>query len=111
MANYRESTISGTQYVRCAGIEVVNHYGKLPRVIFREERVRVFGEDDVVRESVGQIEMPYDGSRTIPLVNPATGEPTGQTVTWQDMYVMLYSAYLAEALDRDAQSLADAGPV
>lgn len=110
MPNYQESTISGTQYMRCAGIEVVNHYGKLPRVIFREERVRVFGEADVDRESVGQIEIPHDGCRSIPLVNPSTGEPTGQAVTWQDMYVMLYSAYLAEALARDAQSLVDAGP-
>ncbi len=46
--------------------------------------------------------LPFDPAKTIALRDPATGEPTGQTVTYAEAYALLYSAYLSAAAERDA---------
>ncbi len=101
MPNYKESTIQGTQYTRCRAVEVLNNYGKVPQVNFQEEQISLFG-DEVIRKGLGSINIPYNGSKTITLVNPVDNTPLGKTVTYEEMYVMLYSAYIQEALARDA---------
>jgi len=50
---------------------------------------------------LGNLAVDYDASKVIELRDITTGLPTGQTVTYADAYVLLYSAYLEEALARD----------
>jgi len=55
-----------------------------------------------MRTPLGSLAVPFDPAKTIALRDPATGEPTGATVTYAEAYALLYSAYLAAAAERDA---------
>ncbi len=44
----------------------------------------------------------FDPAKQVAIIDPSTGAPTGATMTFADIYVAVYSAYLAEAQARDA---------
>ena len=58
--------------------------------------------DEVVVKDVGNLSVVFDPAAVIDLVDPATGLPTGQTMTHGDVYVALHSLYLQLATERDA---------
>lgn len=101
MADYKESTVSGTQWQRCWGVYIQNLYGTTPHVTLREEQVTVVS-GATFQKDVGQIDFPFDPAATITLLNPETGEPFGATMTMGEMYVALWSLYMERAAARDA---------
>lgn len=97
---YRETTIAGTEYVRCRGIHIINHHSKTPRIEFAEERITVLG-DRTLSESAGALSLAFDPAKVINVINPLDNSPTGQTVTYGEVYAILYSAWMQEAQARD----------
>lgn len=102
MANYQESSLTGTQYKRCCEMQIINPLGATPVVHFKEQQVLLL-DDKIITERTGGIEVLYDAAKTVPLLDPATGQATGASTTYADIYAALYSAYIAAATERDAQ--------
>lgn len=100
MADYKETTVNGTQWQRCRTVIIDNSYGRQPVITFQEEKLtNVNGE--LFQQGAGGLNVPFDPSKVITLLDPATGQPTGQTITFGEMYVGMWSLYMQEAFARD----------
>lgn len=102
MPDYNESTVSGHIWQRCHQVVIDNPRNGVPSVRFDEERVLALNGGAEVLQPAGTLAVPFDPATVIPLRDPATGELTGETTTYGDAYALLYSAYMAAALERDA---------
>lgn len=102
MPDYKETNLAGKAWNRCHEIVIENVRGTPPSVRFVEERVLELEGDQEIRQNLGPLTVSFDPAREIPLLDPATGEPTGETATYGQAYALLYSAYIAAALARDA---------
>lgn len=105
MPDYKETTVTGTQYVRCNTVTILNPLGGVRAANFSEETVINLGENRQIKEGSGGFQIPFVAENAMTefdLLNPETGEPTGQKMKYIDMYVALYSLYITGALARDA---------
>jgi hypothetical protein len=107
MANdYRQTDVAGTSYQRGRSLYFENPKDSAPSLLIREERV-INLADRVITEHAGEIlKTVNDLSVEFQLRNPTTNEliPTA-TMTYQDLYVALYSLYWHLAEERDAAAL------
>jgi hypothetical protein len=101
MPDYKESSVTGTQWQRCNDVHIRNPLGQTPTVAMAEELVTAMGAQ-TYSKPVGYLSFPFVPSETIVILNPLTGQITGQTMTMQDVYVALWSVYMAKAAERDA---------
>lgn len=99
--DYKEATVTGQSWQRCSQIVIENPHKGVPVVRFDEERVLALQAGADVRTPAGTLALTFDPAKTIPLCDPATGELTGESATYEAAYVLLYSAYLAAATERD----------
>lgn len=102
MADYNETTVTGSAWQRCCQVVVDNRRGVTPSIRFDEERLTALSDGDTVRRALGALTVPYDATAVVELRDPNTGETTGETITHAEIYAILYSAYLGAALARDA---------
>ena len=101
MAQYNESTASGTTWTRCDQIVIRNPFAGLEKsATFSEENVAVIGEK-ILMSRAGFLNKVFNPSEVIELRDPITGETTGETVTHQELYNILYSLYIQTATARD----------
>lgn len=103
MQNYKETEVSGTSYVRAREVVVSNVLDGYKGIMYVEEEVSILGSK-IMRENVGAIHQEFtadNASTEFPLLNPITNEPTGETATFQDVYVLLFSLYYHLATQRD----------
>lgn len=105
--NYRVSTKQLSTYRRCGEIVITNPLQGAANVSFREQEVRVEGDRTEARV-IELLDMAFDPQADIVLLDPATGEPTGQTMKQAQVYQALFSAYMALAKARDEREQ-DAG--
>lgn len=103
MSTYVESTVSGQVWTRCNQIAIDNRRGQVPTVRFEEERVVTLDSGDEMRKPAAGITLEFDPARQIPLRDPRTGELTGQSTSYGEVYAILYSAYIAAAQERDTR--------
>lgn len=105
MANYKESTVTGTSWQRTGQIVISNPVGGIPTVYYNEE-VAVNLGDRVITSPCGNLSVTCDDmNKTINLLDPETGLETGQTMTIGQLYQAIYSHYIAEAQARDAAAV------
>lgn len=108
MSNYKETAVAGTKWTRCGVVQIVNPYQRNPSIQFIEERAVSLGEGrEPLFFSEGSISVPFDENKVVNLINPLTGQPTGATVTYGELYVGLFSAYIQAALERDMASVSN----
>lgn len=103
MANYRESALAGNSYTRCKELYISNPMAGMgsPRVTFIEEEV--LNIDANTRQvDAGSCKKIFNSPELIALRNPITSELTGDTLSHEMLYVILYSLYMQTALERDA---------
>lgn len=103
MQNYKETTVSGTSYVRAREVNVSNILGGYKGIMYCEEEVSILGEK-ILRENVGALHQEFNAETAntqFPLLDTVTNEPTGETATFQDVYVLLFSLYHHLATQRD----------
>lgn len=99
--DYKQSTISGTTYTRFGGIDIHNPLGQQPSVRCSEQSVILTTGDPVVRE-VNILHFPFNATETFDILDPTTNTSTGATATGAQVYALVYSYVLHEALKRDA---------
>ena len=102
MPNYKETERAATAWQRCCKIVIDNPLAQQPSVRFEEESVLDAGVGPAIKRPLEGISLPFDPAKAFPLRNPNTGEPIpGAASTYGDAYVLLYSAYMAAAVERD----------
>ncbi len=105
MANYNETSVAGNIWTRCSSVHIVNNYGATPQIIFGEQQLIELDNLPSMATSGGtSCSAVFDAAASIAILDTTTGNPTGQTVTQQELYNILYSLYIATAKARDAQS-------
>ena len=103
MNNYKESQISGTEYVRAYKGEINNPLDGIKSIFFAEEKVRIFG-NEVIKTDCGyvQADLTIDTAFTeFPLLDLTTKEVSNTTMTFLEASNVLESLYryLAEVRD------------
>lgn len=102
MPNYKETERAATAWQRCCKIVIDNPLGATPGVRFEEEDVLAMGDGPAIKRPLEGISLPFDPAKKFPLRNPTTGELIeGAASTYGEAYVLLYSAYMAAAVERD----------
>lgn len=105
MANYNETSVAGNIWTRCSSVHIVNNYGATPQIIFGEQQLIELDNLPPIATSGGtNCSALFDPAASIAILDTTTGNPTGQAVTQQELYNILYSLYIATAKARDAQS-------
>lgn len=103
MPNYKEAPVTGTIWQRCCKIVIENPLFAQPIVRFDEEEALSAGASPPIKRPLPGISLLFDPAKAFPLRNPTTGELIpGAASTYGDTYVLLYSAYMAAASERDA---------
>jgi hypothetical protein len=101
MANYKETTGTGTTWRRAKQVLIKNDIGSAPKpILFFEEDVANIGGKTFANDA-GLLQTNYNPEYVINLRNPQTGEPTGNVITQALVYQALYSLYLDVAQLRD----------
>lgn len=103
MSDYRETTVAGTSYTRGRSMYFENPLNSTPSLLVREETV-INLADRTITEHSGEIRKVVDDINvSFPLRNPATNDVIeGASMTYQELYVGLFSLYWHLALERDA---------
>jgi ligand-binding sensor domain-containing protein len=102
MNNYVPTAASGTAYTRAKRLVMDNPLNGTQTVSVYEELVVQLNGDTVQQDKAGFTVQINDTSKTVALLDPETGAPTGQTMTYVQVYAAMYSAYIAWASMRDA---------
>lgn len=106
--NYKETTVTGSSWVRANSVTVHNPLGGTGAIRFNEERVIVL-EDKTISEPVGSVQdrLTEDKrSKVFDLKHPETLEVVGQA-TYEQVYLLLHSLYLHLAAERDYSQSAE----
>ena len=98
--DYKETTVSGSQWQRCYGIDIRNQLGQVPQITLSEEVVTVVN-GQTFQQCVGSLNVTFDPAQEIVLLNPVDGTPLGATMTQGQIHVALWSLYMAKAAERD----------
>lgn len=96
MADYKESTVSGSEYVRCSEITISNPLGQTPLVQFVFDRVTNLSDKQIMQRE-GTVSVPFDPAKVYDLLDPETLDSTGETVSGGALYQALFSAALDAA--------------
>lgn len=88
--------IAGEAYRRCSQIIIDNPHGGVPTVTFGQETI-IGAPSGSLHVPMSPMQMAFDPAARIPVIDPETGEPTGDEITQADLYGLLYSAYFALA--------------
>ena len=103
MANYKETTGTGTSWKRARQVIINNNYEGSKNILFFEEDIAELG-DKVFKTEAGMVTTAFDPEYIINLRNPETGERTGNVVLQSLVYQALYSLYLDLAEQRDIKA-------
>ena len=101
MSDYQESSVVGTRWNRFNRIRIDNTLGAVPVVYLDEESVTVLADGRSLHEHVGTLQVPFVPEYPIERRNPGTGELTGQKIALSEVYEIVYSLCIQEALVRD----------
>lgn len=104
MANYKETSLSGTEHTRCCLITIANSFQVTPIISFTEQKVTILSDGKIISEKGDTITIEFNPSKIIPEFDPTTGQQTGNTLAYSDLHKDIYSAYMAAALERDANA-------
>ena len=102
--NYKETTVTGTKWKRCAAVNINNPLPPASATVnFNEQEVILIGTD-VVAVGNDNLYATFNPSAMIDLIDPTTLEPTGQQVPEGMVYLALFSRYMACARERDTKA-------
>lgn len=109
MSNYKSTQVSGESWVRSSKVLIDNPFQVTPMITFYEEKIISMGESEFAQKPLGSLhEVMTNPLQEYPLINPETGEDTGQTNSYYNLYIALHSLYLHLANRRDLEEAAAA---
>lgn len=100
-ANYQESAVAGTKWKRCVRMVFGNPFGGVPTARFEEEEAIAVGDQTLTSPVHEMFIRPFSAEGSFPLRDPQTGATTGATMTHTELATVLYSLYMAMAIERD----------
>ena len=86
-----QQDVNATSYKKAAVI-MFNNTGAIPEMQVFEDTVIPLG-DAVLTQRTGQYTVPYHPDISIPLINPMTGELTGDSLPIDNLMAIMYSLY------------------
>lgn len=102
MAEYRETNVTGSSYQRGRSMYFENPKGSTPSLLIREERVTELADRETFEPCGEILKTVNDLSVVFQIRDPQTNEVIeGQSMTYQDLYVALFSLYWHLAEERD----------
>lgn len=107
MSKYNQQTTTGESWQRCYSVTIENPFNNTPTAIFREEIVVQVG-DNTINQPKTVCTLTFNPTAEFAVLDPQTGQPTGQNMTHQQLYNYIYSLYIKTATDRDNQTF---GPI
>lgn len=107
MPDYREQAAQAVTWRRASCVTIRNPLrGQgVPRIGFEEQDAIRVGERVIAHHVMGGPEglsAEFDPAAAFPLLDPLTGEASGQQMTHQQFYVAVHSLYMHLAAARDA---------
>ena len=93
--NYKETAVTGSEYLRSDRVTISNPLdGEGDKAITYEmQKLMTIGTEKIIRPA-GQLRAVFNADTALtafPLRNPETDALIGSNSTYQDMYVLLYS--------------------
>ena len=101
MADYKQTTVTGTSWKRARNLTIYNMLGGTPSIAITEEEAFILSGRVVLGSDSTFLNADFNPTESFHIINPITGEDTGTTATHQDIYVMLHSLYTDLATKRD----------
>jgi hypothetical protein len=104
VSKYKSSSVTGDSWRRAKRIVIENTAIGSKVIRFIEETITVINgvaitsEPNVIETKVDDAAM----GDTIDLIDPETGDFTGASISYAQIYGILYSAYMKKAMERDA---------
>lgn len=102
MADYKETAVSGIEWQRGCRVIIENPSGEAPYIVFIEEMATNLNGKVITRPLLSNLKVAFDPVKTFPAFDPVTLTQTGDTYTQQQVYDIMFSLYMATALERDA---------
>lgn len=104
MPNYKETSISGSEYQRARLITITNEHNSPNTITFIEEKIKFIGTEHYHMDvsKLSETLTQDNASTTIDLLNPVDDSVIG-SATYQQLYILMYSLYMKLANERDAQ--------
>lgn len=109
--DYKQAVKETKFWQRCRAVTCLNPVDSpYKTVVFQEELAsEVDGVSSSVKD-VGSCSTLFSPDGEINLIDPSTGQSTGETVSHLKLYQILHSLYIQVALERDAREAALANP-
>jgi hypothetical protein len=108
MPKYNETNVIGESWIRPNRVMFSIKYKENATISYQEEEILNVSENEVIKtiKTVGsnlltETFTPNNANTTFELINPETELPTGNTATYQDLYVLIHSLYFHLAKKRD----------
>lgn len=101
---YQNEVVAGDAWLRANRIVVENPLYEIPKIRFVEEKVLEMENGDIHHREMGYLEVkgtPEVAEMKIPIIDPTTGEPTGELINYHHFNTILASMYLFFANLRD----------
>ena len=86
-----QEDVNATSYKKAAVI-IFNNTGDIPEMQVYEDTVIPL-EDTVLTQRTGQYTVSYHPDINIPIINPLTGELTGDVLPIDNLMAIMYSVY------------------
>ena len=86
-----QQDVNAASYKKAAVI-MFSNTGAIPEMQVYEDTVIPLG-DTVLTQRTGQYTVPYHPDISIPLINPETGESTGESLPIDNLMAIMYSVY------------------
>ena len=91
MPDYNQVEVRGVEYPRSYYIEIFNKFGVTPSITFHLESLTVLGDNRHLSQGLPSVGCEFAQEGVIPLLNPADGAPTGDSVSHNYLYQILFS--------------------
>lgn len=102
---FKQSNVEGVMWERCSRIMVTNPINDRPKISFGRQQAVTTNDQTVVVSRSGtsgaSCSKYFNQGETFKLYNPETGEPTGDVMTHEQAYAILYSMYIDTATKAD----------
>jgi len=106
MSEYKSTTVIGEikEHIRSKKIIIANPYGGNPMVHFMEESLQIMPNGTTLATPCKSelIEVFDDISKKFDILNPTDNTVIGES-SYQELYILVYSLYIALAKKRDAE--------
>lgn len=100
----QQKTIAGESYIRCHQIVIDNRLNRPPVIQYHQERVITGPGGMISKLPMGPTPQDFDPAAEVPIIDPETGEATGQAITQGELMVYMYSAYIAAVTPAPAEN-------